>query len=183
MDLDFILDLAKEEMNSKIDKLKSNLSKISAGSANPKLLESVKVNYYEEYTPISQLASISAPEARQLLIVPFDRSILKDIVHSIRENKILGLNPQDEGDKIRIIIPPLTREKRLQFVKMAKEFTETSKIAIRQIRQHSNKEIKALKLPEDSEKDAINSSQDLTNESIKKIDEIFKIKESELLTI
>lgn len=171
----------EEKMQKAIENLQSNFSKISIGRANPKILEHLKIEYYESKVPISQLANISVPEPQQLLIIPFDKSIIKNMVITIKNDTSLNLNPQDEGDKIRLNIPPLTKERRLQLSKQVKDFLENCKITIRQIRQHLNKEIKGLELSQDDEKNILNQSQELTDKFIKKSEDIFETKRDFLL--
>ena len=172
-----------EKMDMSLENLRNNFSKISVGRANPKILDSLKIEYYESMTPVNQVANISIPEPNQLLITPFDKSTVKSILLAIKKDTTLDINPQDEGDKIRINIPPLTMERRTQLVKQSKDFLENCKIYIRQMRQHLNKEIKDIKLSEDEEKKYLKKSQDLTDKFIHKADDIFEIKKKDLLNI
>ena len=174
---------AKDTMKKAVKQYQVNLTKISAGRANPALLESVSINYFETLTPISQLSAISIPEPRQLLIKPFDLSINKDIVSAINKAS-LGVVAVDEGDKTRITLPEVTTERRRDLVKSLSKYTEQAKISIRSARQDVNKEIKAdEELSEYQEKGYLNQVQGLTNEYTKMIDELTKTKEKDLMAI
>ncbi len=174
---------AKEKMVKAIEQYKTNLNKISAGRANPKVLDSIKIDYFETLTPINQISSISVPDPRQLLIKPFDQSITKDIVNAINSASI-GLNASDEGHQARITLPELTQQRRQQLVKQTSEFTEQAKIGIRSSRQDTNKLIKSdEELSEDEVHSYLDAIQNLTNDFIKEVDTISKEKEKELLTI
>ena len=174
---------AQDKMEQAIESYRSNLSKISAGRANPQLLSSIKVIYYETLTPLVEIAAISVPEPRQLLIKPFDRSVNKDIVSAINKAS-LGVNAVDEGDKARITIPEVTTQRRKELVKSLAKFTEQGKIQVRNARQEANKAIKADdELSEDVEKSYLEEIQKLTNKFTTKVDEMTKAKEKDLMTI
>jgi ribosome recycling factor len=174
---------ASEKMEHGIERLEINLSRISTGRANPQILNSVKVNYFKTLTPINQLASISVPEPRQLLIKPFDMSVNKFIAQAINSAS-LGVNAVDEGDKTRISIPDLTKERRIQLIKQAKESLEQSKILIRQGRKYANKLIKDdSDLSEDDLEYYESEIQALTNKYSEKLETMFNIKKTELETI
>lgn len=174
---------AEDKMEHSVSSYQSNISKISTGRANPAILDSVKVVYYETPTPINEIASISVPEPRQLLIKPFDMSINKDIVSAIN-NSNLGVQAVDEGEKTRISFPELTTERRRELVKSLSKYTEQAKISIRSARADANKGIKADdELSEDVEREYLESIQQLTNTYITKIDELTKAKEKDLMTI
>ncbi len=183
MELDLYLMEAEEGMKIAVENYEVNISRISAGRANPMILNSVKMDYYGVSTPINQLASISVPEPRQLLIKPFEVNITKDIV-AVINSASLGLNAVDEGHQARITFPELTTERRKQLVKNLSEFTEQSKIGVRAARQEANKLIKKdEELSEDDERNYLDEIQKLTNSFISKIDELTKTKTSELMTI
>ena len=156
--------LLETEMNmqSAIDALDKRLLNIRAGRANPAILDGVMVNYYGAPTPLKQLATISIPEARQLMIKPFDKSILGGIEKAIFEAN-LGVTPNNNGECIFLVIPPLTEERRKELVKQVKQMAEEARIALRNIRQDANTGIKNLKLPEDVEKEGNNEVQELIN--------------------
>ncbi len=180
--LNLILDETKEKMNKTIDSFKGELSTVRAGRANPNMLDRVMVDYWGTPTPVNQTSGISVVEGRQLVIKPYDRSILKDIERAIFEAN-LGLTPQNDGEIIRITVPPLTEERRKEYVKQVKKYAEDTKVAIRNIRRSSNDEAQKADLPEDQEKQAKEKIQKLTDEFVKKIDQLTKEKEEELLTV
>lgn len=180
--LNLILDETKEKMNKTIDSFKGELSTVRAGRANPNMLDRVMVDYWGTPTPINQTSGISVVEGRQLVIKPYDRSILKDIEHAIFEAN-LGLTPQNDGEIIRITVPPLTEDRRKEYVKQVKKYAEDAKVAIRNIRRSSNDDAQKADLPEDQEKQAKDMIQKLTDEFVKKIDQLTKEKEEELLTV
>ena len=169
-------------MQGAIENLEKRLLNIRAGRANPAILDGVMVNYYGAPTPLRQLATISIPEARQLMIKPFDRSSLSLIEKGIYEANV-GLTPNNNGEVIILNIPALTETTRRDYVKQAKQIAEEAKIALRNIRQDANNEIKKLELPEDQEKSSLTEVQDLINKYNKIVDEKQKEKEEELMTV
>lgn len=177
-----ILNKTEENMKKAIEALDIKYINIRAGRANPALLDDVVAEYYGVLTPLKQLATISVPEARKLVIKPFDRSAIGAMEKAIFESNI-GLTPNNNGETIIVEVPLLTEERRLDLVKQAKQMTEESKIVLRNIRQDSNTEIKSLSENEDSEKRAMDDVQHLINKYNKEIDEVFKEKEKELMTI
>lgn len=180
--IDQIINDTKNKMNKAIENLQKRLNTIRAGRANPSSLDGITVEYYGVETPLNQLATISVPEARQLVIKPFDKTTLHAIEKSIFESN-LGYTPNNDGEVIRIIIPTLTEERRIELTKQVKAITEEGKVAIRNIRRESIEEIEKEKLPEDDEKLQVNKIQDLVNEYNKKMDSMLKEKEQELLTV
>ncbi len=182
MDSDMII----LELNEKMDKAIANLEKrfatVRAGRANPSSLDGIVVEYYGSMTPLKQLATISVPEARQLLIKPFDRGCLKDIEKAILASN-LGYNPGNDGETIRIIIPELTEERRRELVKQVKAISEEAKVAIRNIRREGIEAVSKLEVSEDEVKGLEKDIQDIVNEYNKKVDSILKEKEQELLTV
>lgn len=182
MDSDMII----LELNEKMDKAIANLEKrfatVRAGRANPSSLDGIVVEYYGTMTPLKQLATISVPEARQLLIKPFDRGCLKDIEKAILASN-LGYNPGNDGETIRIIIPELTEERRRELVKQVKAISEEAKVAIRNIRREGIEAVSKLEVSEDEVKGLEKDIQDIVNEYNKKVDSILKEKEQELLTV
>lgn len=180
--MDDILMNAELEMTTAIENMEKRFLNIRAGRANPAMLDGVMVNYYGSPTPLKQLATISIPEARQLCIKPFDRSCLSDIEKGIYEANI-GITPNNNGEIIILNIPALTEETRRNYVKQAKEYSEDCKIVLRNIRQDSNNDIKKLELPEDEEKTGMEEIQELINKYNKIVDDKFKEKENELMTV
>lgn len=170
----------EKKMMATIENLKNRLTTIRAGRANPALLNGIMVNYYGSPTPIQSIANVTVPEARQLFIKPFDRSSLKDIERAINEAN-LGIAPTNNGEMIILSIPELTEDKRKEYVKQAKNIGEEAKVALRNIRQEANAEIKKEEYPEDEEKLLLSDIQELINKYTKLVDEEIKIKEEELM--
>ena len=173
---------AEEKMNGAITSLEHKFVNVRAGRANPSMLDGINVEYYGVETPLKQLANISVPEARQLSIKPFDRSILGAIEKAVFEAN-LGITPNNNGECIFLVIPPLTEDRRKELVKQVKALAEEAKIALRNVRQDANNSIKKLELPEDEEKRGNERVQDLINEYNKIVEEKLKEKEKELMTI
>ena len=173
---------AEDKMLKAIDNLEKRFITVRAGRANPSTLDVVTVSYYGVETPLKQLATISVPEARQLVIKPYDRSSISAIEKAIFEAN-LGYTPGNDGETIRIMIPALTEERRIDLAKQVKAMAEEAKVAIRNIRREANEDIEKLKLPEDTEKVKTNEVQELVNEYNKMIDEKTKEKEQELLSV
>ena len=180
--METIINNTENKMLSAITNLEQRFTNVRAGRANPSMLDGIMVEYYGVPTPIKSLANVSVPEARQLMIKPFDRSVLGAIEKAIFEAN-LGVTPNNNGECIFIVIPALTEERRKEFVKQVKQMAEEAKIALRNIRQDSNTSLKNLKLPEDEEKRGNERVQDLINEYNKIVDEKLKEKEKELMTI
>ena len=177
-----ILEEVELKMNMAIESLEKRFISVRAGRANPSMLDGIMVEYYGVPTPIRQLANISVPEARQLSIKPFDKSALGAIEKAIFEAN-LGVTPNNNGETVFIVIPALTEDRRKEFVKQVKGMAEEGKIALRNIRQEGNSDIKALELPEDEEKRGNERVQELINKYNKIIDEKLKEKEEELMII
>ena len=180
--METILLNAEEKMESTINSLEMKFSNVRAGRANPAMLDGINVEYYGTPTPLKSLANISIPEARQLMIKPFDKSILGGIEKAIFEAN-LGVTPNNNGECIFIVIPPLTEDRRKELVKQVKGLAEEGKIALRNIRQEANTGIKNLKLPEDVTAEGNDEVQELINKFNKIIDEKLKEKETDLMSI
>jgi len=175
----------KEAMADAIVHLEKEFLKVRAGKATPSMLAGVRVEYYGVSTPIEQTSNINTPDARQIVIQPFDRSTINEIEKAIL-NANLGFNPQNEGDLIRINVPPLTEERRLEMVKKAKSISEDTKVGIRNARRHGNDEAKSLEkdgLPEDESKKLMDEIQKLTDDYSKNVDALFEEKEKDILTV
>lgn len=184
-ELDFTIETAEEGMEAAISHLEKELSKVRAGKASPALIDSVKVDYYGVLSPISQVANISTPDAKTIFIQPWDKSMLEVIEKAIM-NANLGFNPANNGEVIRIIVPPLTEERRKQLVKQIKTLAESAKVSVRSQRRDAIEEFKKLKKTGLSEDDAKTAEQHVhkTHEDfIKRIDEILEAKETEIMTI
>lgn len=184
-----ISDLKKNceaKMNKTVAALETELKSIRAGRANPTLLERLSVEYYGQMTPLNQVAGISAPEPRLLVIQPWDASLIPAIEKEIQKSD-LGINPTNDGKVVRLAIPPLTEERRLELTKVVRKNSENAKIAIRNIRRDAMEEIKkaekAKEITEDDRKETEEDIQKLTDKFIDKLDDITKAKESELLEI
>lgn len=177
-----ILILVKEEMEEAIKNMEKRFYNVRAGRASASVLDGITANYYGVPTPLIQLATISIPEARTLMIKPFDKNSLSDIEKGIYEANI-GLTPNNNGESIIIAFPPLTEERRKEFVKQVKEMAEETRIVLRNIRQDGNESIKKEEYPEDDEKRGMERVQDLINEYNEKIEKILKEKEKELMTL
>ena len=182
MDSDMILLDVTDKMDKTIENLGKRFATVRAGRANPSSLDGVMVEYYGAMTPLKQLATISVPEARQLLIKPFDRSCLGAIEKAILASN-LGYNPGNDGETIRIVIPELTEERRKELAKQVKAIAEDAKVSIRNIRREGLEDVEKAELPEDEEKGMEKDIQDLVNEYNKKIEDALKEKEQELLTV
>lgn len=178
-----ILEDAELRMEGAIENLEDHLRTLRTGRASASMLESVEVEYYGAMTPINQMAQINVVEATQLVVKPYDRSIVKQVAHAIAAAN-LGLNPQAEADLIRMQVPQLTQERREQLAKDAQKYGESAKVAIRNIRRDANDAIKKDKeLREDDEKAALEDSQKLTDRYIKKIDETVEKKKKDILHV
>ncbi len=172
----------ESKMNKTIESLEEKLKTVRAGRANPSSLDRVTVDYYGSQTPLKQLATISVPEATQLLIKPFDKTCLKDIEKAIFESN-LGYTPNNDGESIRIVIPALTEDRRKELIKQVKAIGEESKISIRNIRHEGLEAVKKEDLAEDEEKSIEKDIQDKVNSFNKEIDNLVKEKEKELMTV
>lgn len=180
--MDDILLETETKMDEAITNMEKRLTNIRAGRANPAMLDGVMVSYYGVDTPLKQLATISIPEARQLAIKPFDRGSIGDIEKAILAANI-GITPNNNGEMIILNIPALTEETRREYVKQAKSYAEDCRIVLRNIRQDANKAINALEVPEDDIKSGEEDVQELINKYNKIVDEKFKAKEDELMTV
>ena len=182
MDSDEIILEVTEKLDKTIESLGKKFATVRAGRANPSSLDGVMVDYYGSMTPLKQLATVSVPEARQLLIKPFDKGALANIEKAILASN-LGYTPGNDGETIRIVIPELTEERRKELAKQVKAISEEAKVSVRNIRHDGLEDVKKLELPEDEEKGMEKDIQDLVNEYNKKIEDLLKEKEQELLTV
>lgn len=184
-EIEFILDSAKESMNSSVDHLEKSFLNIRAGKASPQMLGSVYVDYYGSQTPLSQVANINVPDARTITIQPYEKSMLQTIEKAIMVAN-LGFNPMNNGENIIISVPPLTEERRRDLVKQAKAETEDAKVSIRNARKDANSDIKKLEKEGTSEdlcKNAEEDIQKLTDAFIKKAEEHLLHKEAEIMKV
>lgn len=184
-EIKMFLDEAKDLMNKTVEHTHKELSRIKAGKATPNMLDGIRVEYYGVDTPITQVASVTSGDARSLLIRPFEKKMITAIEKAIRDSD-LGVNPQNDGEQIRLTFPPLTEERRKNLVKQVKQEGETGKVSIRNIRKDTNNALKELQkegASEDSIKRAEEKVQKLTDEYIVKVDEVVTKKETELMTV
>ncbi|KGA82832.1 ribosome recycling factor [Lysinibacillus fusiformis] len=181
-----VLEQAKDKMNKTIAAFTRELSSIRAGRANASLLDRIMVDYYGAPTPINQLAGVSVPEARLLVITPYDKTILGEIEKAIMKSDI-GITPTNDGSIIRLMIPALTEERRKDLVKQVKKESEDAKIAVRNVRRDANDDLKKLEkageITEDDLRGYGDDIQKLTDEFIVKVDQVTKDKEKEILEV
>ncbi len=184
-EIDILLEEAEEKMGNSIAHLERELTKIRAGKANPQMLDSVKVDYYGVITPLAQVSNINTPDPKNIIVQPWDKNMLEPIEKAIMAAN-LGFNPQNDGTIIRIIVPPLTEERRKELVKKVKTEGENTKVSIRNIRREvidSAKKLEKEGVPEDLVKRFENQVQELTNKFISSIDEKVDEKEKDIMTI
>lgn len=180
-----ISNFAKELMQKAMTHLEDELTKVRTGKANPSMLDSVMVEYYGAPTPINQVANITTPDARTIVVQPWEKKVLQDIERGII-NSNLSLNPQNDGEVIRINVPPLTEERRKEMVKVAKNMGEAAKVTIRNARRDANEQVKKAKadgLSEDLAKDLEAKVQTITDKFIADVDTLLAKKEKEILTV
>lgn len=181
-----IINLADGKMTKTLGVLKKELASLKAGRANPTMLDRIEAEYYGTVTPLNQLANISAPEPRVLLLQPWDKNSLKAIEKAILKSD-LGINPSNDGIVIRLIVPELTEETRKSIVKNVKKLGEEAKVAIRSIRKDCNDKIKGLKksgdISEDEIKKAEEDIQKITDSYIKEADKLIEFKEKEIMSV
>ena len=181
-EIDLIVEAADESMQFSIVHLEKELVNIRAGKANPVMLKGITIEYYGTPTPLSQVSSINTPDGRTITVQPWEKSLLTEIEKGIL-NANLGFNPMNNGESIIINVPPLTEERRIELVKLAKTETENAKVSIRNARKDANNEIKKSESSEDLQKNAEIDIQELTDNYIIKVDNIFSSKEKEILTV
>jgi ribosome recycling factor len=181
-ELEFILEATEESMVNSISFLEKELLNIRAGKANPNMLSSVKVDYYGAQTPLNQIANINTPDSQTLSIQPWEKDKLEDIEKAILSSN-LGFNPMNNGESIIISIPPLTEERRIELVKVAKSEVENAKVSIRNARKEANNEIRISDASEDMKSNFEIDIQNITDKYTSKIDSIFSTKEKEILSV
>lgn len=184
-EVEMFLMSAEEKMDKAIEHLEESLAHIRAGKANPRLLDGVMVDYYGAATPLKQVSTVSTPDAKTILIQPWEKTIIPDIEKAILSAN-LGFNPDNNGESIRIFIPPLTEERRRDLVKHVKQEGETAKVSIRNARRETNDHLKKMVkegLSEDLEKDAEANVQKMTDDYSKKVEVMITEKEKEVLTV
>lgn len=176
----------QRKMEKTLDVLQENFGAVRAGRANAKVLDRITVEYYGSETPLNGVASISSPDARTLVITPWDTKVLKDIQKAIQMSD-LGINPQNDGRVIRLVFPQLTEERRKELAKQVKKYAEDGKVAMRNVRREGMDYVKNLKkkseITEDEQKKAEKDLQDMLDKYIKKVDKALAVKEKELMAI
>lgn len=180
-----ILKTAKDAMSDTIDFLEEKLSKIRAGKASPKLLDDIRVMYYGNLSPLSNVATVLVPDAKTIMITPWEKKILKDIEKAILDSNI-GITPESNGENIRLTLPPLTEERRKQLAKQVKAEAENAKVSIRNARKNANDQLKKATndgISEDQAKDGEKEVQKIHDDFIKKIDAVYAAKEKEIMTV
>jgi ribosome recycling factor len=184
-DIDLLIDMAQDSMERALKHTQIELSKIRAGKASPNMLDGIMIEYYGVMSPISQVSSITTPDARSIQIKPFERKIVNDIERAIINSNI-GLNPSNDGENIRLSIPPLTEERRRELVKKVKAEIEVAKVNVRKVRQETNDDLRKLKndgISEDAIKIGEERVQKLTNQYIDKTEQMFSHKEADIMNV
>jgi ribosome recycling factor len=180
------LQKAKERMESALESLRREFAGVRTGKASPQLLDAIRVEAYGSRVPLNQVGTVSAPEPRMLTIQPWDRGLVKDIERALRESD-LGLNPSNDGQLIRIPIPPLTEERRREYVRLLHKLAEEGRVAVRQARKDANDEVKARQKKEGLSEDDIRREekevQKLTDQYIARVEEMLKHKEAEVMEV
>ena len=177
---------AGAQMEKNVEHLEEALARVRAGKANVKILDGIMVEYYGSLVPLTQVGTVTVPDAKSIVITPWEKGIIRDIERAII-NSPLGITPENNGEVVRIGIPPLTEDRRRELVKQVKADAETAKVSIRNARRDTNelikKSIKADNTPEDVAKDAEADVQKLHDRYIKRVDELFTAKEKEIMTV
>lgn len=177
---------AGAQMEKTVEHLEEALARVRAGKANVKILDGIMVEYYGSLVPLTQVGTVTVPDAKSIVITPWEKGIIRDIERAII-NSPLGITPENNGEVVRIGIPPLTEDRRRELVKQVKADAETAKVSIRNARRDTNelikKSIKADNTPEDVAKDAEADVQKLHDRYIKRVDELFAAKEKEIMTV
>lgn len=183
-ELAFLYDEAEEKMSNAVKHLERELIKIRAGKASPQMLDSVKVDYYGTMTPLSQVSNVNTPDPRSIVVQPWEKNMLSPIEKAIM-NANLGFNPQNDGTMIRIVVPPLTEERRKELVKKSKSEAETAKVSIRNARREAidaGKKLEKEGVPEDDVKKFESDMQELTNKYSQNVEKLIEAKEEDIMT-
>lgn len=180
-----VLSDATARMQKAVEVAKDDFASVRTGRANPQLFQKIMVSYYGTPTPLSQLASLNNPEARTLVVTPYDKSALKDIEQAIRDTPNLGANPSNDGNIVRVTLPELTEERRKEFVKLVKAKAEDARVSVRNIRRKAKDDLDALKgeVGDDEVARAEKELEQVTKTHVDQIDEALKRKEAELLEV
>ncbi|GAA1515716.1 ribosome recycling factor [Agromyces terreus] len=180
-----VLSDATARMQKAVEVAKDDFSSVRTGRANPQLFQKILVNYYGTPTPLAQLASLANPEARTLVITPYDKSALKDIEQAIRDTPNLGANPSNDGNIVRVTLPELTEERRREYVKIVKSKAEDARVSVRNIRRKAKDDLDSLKgeVGDDEVARGEKELEQITKSNVDAIDDAFKRKEAELLEV
>jgi ribosome recycling factor len=184
-EIELLLEMAQESMERALKHTQIELSKIRAGKANPNIVDGIMIEYYGVMSPISQVSSVTTPDARSIQIKPFERKIINDIERAIINSNI-GLNPSNDGETIRLNIPPLTEERRRDLVKKVKAEIEVAKVNVRKVRQETNDDLRKLKndgVSEDAIKVGEERVQKITNKYIEKTEQMLAVKEADIMNV
>jgi ribosome recycling factor len=177
---------ARQRMDGAIEALRREFAGVRTGKASPALLDSIRVEAYGSHVPLNQVGTVAAPEPRMLTVQPWDRGLMKDIERALRESE-LGLNPSNDGSLIRIPIPPLTEERRKEYVRLLHKIAEEARVAVRHVRKDANDEVKARQKDEHLSEDDVRREQGevqkLTDQYIARVDELLKHKEAEVMEV
>ena len=180
-----VLSEASTRMHKAVEVAKDDFASVRTGRANPQLFQKILVNYYGTPTPLAQLASLANPEARTLVVTPYDKAALKDIEQAIRDTPNLGANPSNDGNIVRVTLPELTEERRREFVKIVKSKAEDARVSVRNIRRKAKDDLDSLKgeVGDDEVARAEKELEQITKSNVDAIDDAFKRKEAELLEV
>lgn len=184
-EVQLVYEMTLERMDKAIEHLETELSRIRAGKANVHILDGIMVEYYGTMTPLTQVSNVSTPDAKTIAIQPWEKGMLDPIEKAIQQANV-GITPMNNGEVIRLNIPPLTEERRINLVKQVKNEGENARVSIRNARRDANEEYKQLKstgLSEDNEKRAIDNIQEITDSHVEKVDKIVDTKEDDIMTI
>lgn len=181
-EIKFVIESTEEAMSDAINYLEKQFSNIRAGKASPRMLNSVRVDYYGSQTPLGQVGNVNAPDAQTITIRPFEKSLIPEIEKAILHAN-LGFNPSNNGESVIINVPPLTEERRRELVKQAKSEAEEAKIGVRNERKGANNAVKKLEISEDLLRNVEEDIQALTDKYIAKIDAMMEVKEKEVMTV
>ncbi len=180
--IDELLEEATEKMDGAVNHTAQEFANVRTGRANPGLLHRISVDYYGTQTPLQQIAGFSVPEARMLIVQPYDKSAIQAIERAI-VSADLGLNPSNDGNIIRLAFPQLTEERRKELIRLVRQLAEDGRVAIRNVRRHTKDDIESLGISEDDVRRAEKDLQDLTDEHVARLDELLAHKEEELLEV
>lgn len=184
-EIGLFLDDAQDTMEKALKHLSIELTKIRAGKASTQMLDGIQVEYYGTMTPLNQVAAVNTPDARTIVVKPFEKKLIGEVEKAIRNSNV-GLNPNNDGEQIRLSVPPLTEERRRDLLKKVKQEVETAKVNVRNIRKDTNDSIRKLEkegVSEDAVKIGEERAQKLTDSFVARVDEIYEMKEKDILIV